>query len=67
MCGRNADWQSNVAFFESSKSKKKIARKDAGTQRFIKTFLQDDYRKIIKKLLNYLATIILRGVSPRVI
>jgi len=54
-------------FFETAKSKKKSARKDAETQRFVKTFLQDDYGKIIKKLLNHLAIIILRGIAPRFI
>jgi hypothetical protein len=51
-------------FFKTAKSKKKSARKDAETQRFEKTFLQDDYGKIIKKLLNHFAIIILRGIAP---
>jgi len=43
----------------NGKNKKKSARKSTETQRFAKTFLQDDGGKMIKKLLNHLATIIL--------
>jgi len=51
---------SNAAnFLKPAKSKKKSVRKGTETQRFTKTFWQDDCGKIIKKLLNHLATIIL--------
>jgi len=38
-------------------------RKAHEPQKFEKTFLQDNCGKIIKKLLNHLAIIILRGIT----
>jgi hypothetical protein len=53
-----ADISSNAAnFFETIKSKRVHE-----PQKSAKTFLQDDCGKIIKRLLNHLATIILRGI-----